>query len=96
MLEKYNGGALKDIYKIVTDDESWICAYEPEIKQQSDVCVFEPEPNPTKVVCGKIISKKMVICFFYKTGHVVTVALENRRTANSEWYTTICLPTFLG
>ena len=31
-------------------------------------------------------------CFFCKTGHVATVSLEHRRTVNSEWYTTICLP----
>ena len=49
-LEKY-------FYNIVTCAESWICAYEPETKQQSTVWVFEQEPNPTKVVCGKIISK---------------------------------------
>ena len=34
----------------------------------------------------------MVACFFYKTGHVVTVPLVHRRTVNSEWYTTIYLP----
>ena len=26
MLEKHDGGASKDVYKIVTGDESWICA----------------------------------------------------------------------
>ena len=36
MLEKYDGGASKHVYKIVTGDESWICAYEPETKQQSN------------------------------------------------------------
>ncbi|XP_078034039.1 histone-lysine N-methyltransferase SETMAR-like [Augochlora pura] len=34
----------------------------------------------------------MVACFFGKTGHVATVPLEQRRTVNSEWCTTICLP----
>ena len=77
--------------KTCTGDESWICAYEPETKQQSNVWIFEPEPNPTKVVCGKITSDQ-VACFFWKTGHLATVPLENRRTVNSEWYTTICLP----
>ena len=57
MLGTYDGGALKDVYKTVTGDESWICAYEPETKQQSTVWVFESEPNPTKAVFGKITSK---------------------------------------
>ena len=30
MLAKYDCGASKDVNKTVTDDESWICAYEPE------------------------------------------------------------------
>ena len=65
-------------------------------KKQSTVLVFEREPNPTKVVCGKISSKQMVACFFCKTGYVATVPLEHRRTINSEWYTTICLPKIIG
>ena len=34
----------------------------------------------------------MNACFFGKTGHVAIVPLEQCRTVNSEWYTTICLP----
>ena len=37
-------------------------------------------------------SKQMITCFFGKTGHVAIVPLEQRRTINSEWCTTICLP----
>ena len=63
ILAKYDGGASKDLYKIVTGDELWIYAYEPERKQQSIVWVFESEPNPTKVLCGKTLrSKWSVVC----------------------------------
>ena len=48
MLEKYDGGASKDVYKIVTGDEKCICEYESQTKQQSIGWVLEPEPNPTK------------------------------------------------
>lgn len=92
MLEKYDRSASKHVYDIVTGDESWIYAYEPESKQQSTVWVFQDEPNPTKVVRARSTSKQMIACFFGKTGHVATVPLEQRRTVNSEWYTTICLP----
>ena len=88
-VEKYDRGASKDVYKIVTGNESWIYAYEPETKKQSIVWVFEDEPDPTKVVHGRSTSKQMVACFFGKTGHVATVPLEQRRTVNSEWYITI-------
>ncbi|GFT35088.1 uncharacterized protein NPIL_581791 [Nephila pilipes] len=76
-------------------DESWIYAYEPETKQQSTVWVFQDEAKPTKVVRGRSTSKQMIACFFGINGHVATVALEQRRTVNSEWYTTICLPEIL-
>ena len=37
MLQKYDRGASKDVYKIVTGDESWIYAYELETEQQCTV-----------------------------------------------------------
>ena len=60
MLKKYNGGPSKDIYKIVTDDKSWIYVYESETKEQSTMWASEDKPNPTKVVYGKSTSKQMV------------------------------------
>ena len=78
MLEKYDGGASKDVYMIVTGDKSLIYAYESDTKQQSTMCT----------------SKQMVACFFRKTGHAATVSLEQRCTVNSEWYTTISLEKF--
>ena len=96
MLKKFHRGASKDVYKIVTGDESWIYAYEPETKQQSTVWVFQDEPNPTKVVRARSTSKQMVACFFGINGHAATVPLEERRTVNSEWYTTICLLEVFG
>lgn len=96
MMKKFNRGASKDVYKIVTGDESWIYAYEPETKQQSTVWVFQDELNPTKVVRGRSTAKQMVACFFGRMGHVATVPLEQRKTVNSEWYTTICLPEVFG
>ena len=84
MLQKYDRCASKHAYDIVTGDESWIYAYEPESKQQSTVRVFQDEPNPIKVA-----RVQMIACFFGKSGHVAIVLVEQR---NSERYTTICLP----
>ena len=94
MLKEYDGGVSKDGYKTVAGDESWIYAYEPKTKQQSTVWVFEDEPNPTKVVCGKSTSKEIVVYFFGKTRHVVTVPLEQCCTVNLEWYAIICFEKF--
>lgn len=96
MLKKFHKGTSKDVYKIVTGDESWIYAYDPETKQQSTVWVFQDEPSPTKVVRSRSTSKQMVACFFGISGHVATVPLVEKRTVNSEWYTTICLPKVFG
>ena len=93
MLQKYDHGASNHVYDIVTGYESWIYAYEPECKQQSTVRMFQDEPNPTKFARARSTSKQMIACFFEKkTGNVAIVPLEQRRTVNSEWYTTICLP----
>lgn len=91
ILDKFNQGASNLVYNIVTGDESWIYAYEPERKGQSTVWVFQCEECPTKVTRSRSVAKQMVSCFFTKTGHVATVALENQKTVNSAWYTTICL-----
>ncbi|GFU40787.1 putative mariner transposase [Nephila pilipes] len=96
MLEKYIQGTSKAVYNIYTGDESWIYAYELETKQQSTVWVFQDEAKPTKVVRGRSTSKQMIACFFGINGHVATVALEQRRMVNSEWYMTICLPEVIG
>ena len=70
ILQKHDRGASKHFYDILTGDESWICAYEPESKQQSTVWVFQDEPNPTKVARTRSTSKQMIACFFGKTEHV--------------------------
>ncbi|XP_040582119.1 uncharacterized protein [Lepeophtheirus salmonis] len=91
MYKKYVCIASKDVYKIVIGDESWIYAYDSEMKQQPTMWVFEDEPNPTKVGGGRSTWKEMVAWFFGATGHVETVPLEHRRTVNYEWYIRICL-----
>ena len=93
MLQKYDRSASKQVYDIVTGDDSCIYAYEPESnEQQSTVWVFQDEPNPTIVSRTQSTSKQMVACFFGKTRHVAIVPLEQRSTVNSKWYTNICLP----
>lgn len=59
---------------------------------QSTVWVFSNEPKSTKIVRERNKSKQIVACFFQKTEHVLTIPLQQRKMANSEWYTAICLP----
>ena len=82
------------VYNIVTGT-IWIYSYEPESKQQSIVWVFQSEPKPTKIVRSRSAAKQMIACFFSYTV-VATVALEDRRIVNTDWYITICLPEVIN
>ncbi|CAH1986792.1 unnamed protein product [Acanthoscelides obtectus] len=65
-VDRFNSGNSKNVYIIVSGDESWIYCYEPENKRQSAVWVFQGEEKPTKVIRSRSVSKKMVyttICF---------------------------------
>lgn len=95
-LNRFNGGSSNAVYSLVSGDESWIFAYEPETKSQSRVWVYDGELKPTKVIRSRSTAKKMVATFVSKSGHVGTIALEDRRTVNADWYTTICLPSIVG
>lgn len=95
-LQRFSRGESNHVYDIVSGDESWIYAYDPDSKQQSTVWVFQDEPKPTKVVRSRSTSKKMVATFVAKSGHVATIELEDRRTVTAEWYTTVCLPQVIA
>ena len=89
--KKSDHGASKHVYDILTGDELWIYAYEPESKQQSTVWVFQDEPNPTKIAPARSTSKQIIACFFGKTGLAI-IPLKQLITVNSERYATISLP----
>ncbi|CAH2002245.1 unnamed protein product, partial [Acanthoscelides obtectus] len=91
-LDRFNSGNSKNVYSIVSGDESWIYCYEPENKPQSAVWVFQGEEKPTKVIRSRSVSKKMVATFVSKAGHI---PLNEQRTVTADWYTTICLPKLI-
>ena len=54
--------------------------------------ILKNEEKPTKLRRSSSVGKKMVATFFCRSGHVVTVPLQDRRTVTAEWYSTVCLP----
>ncbi|CAH1979970.1 unnamed protein product [Acanthoscelides obtectus] len=58
-----DSGNTKNVYSIVSGDESWIYCYEPETKRQSAVWVFQGEEKPTQVIRSRSVSKNMVVTF---------------------------------
>jgi len=95
-LQRFHSGTSNAVFNIVSGDESWIYSYEPESKTQSTVWSFINEPKPTKVTRSRSVSKKMVASFVAKTGHVATICLEDRKSVNADWYTTVCLPEVIA
>ncbi|CAH1959025.1 unnamed protein product [Acanthoscelides obtectus] len=49
-LDRFNSGNSKNVYSIVSGDESWFYCYEPENKRQSAVWLFQGEEKPTKFI----------------------------------------------
>ncbi|CAH1976578.1 unnamed protein product [Acanthoscelides obtectus] len=91
-LDRFNSGNSKNVYSIVSVDESWTYSYEPENKRQSSVWVFQGEEKPKKVIRSRSVSKKKVATFVSKAGHIATIPLNEQITITADWYTTICLP----
>ncbi|CAH1989423.1 unnamed protein product [Acanthoscelides obtectus] len=75
-LDRFNSGNSKNVYSIVSGDESWIYC----------------EEKPTKVIRSRNFSKKMVATFVSKAGHIATISLNEQRTVTADGYTIICLP----
>ena len=50
--------------KIITGDETWCFAYEPETKRQSSECVGETSPRPKKLKFRRSRMDTMFITFF--------------------------------
>jgi len=94
MLQKFNRNRSNLVY-IITGDEAWIYSYDPESKEQS-TWIFQNESKPTKVIRSRSATKQMIAYFFGYTGQVASVALENRRTVNTDWYITICFPEIIN
>ncbi|CAH2010866.1 unnamed protein product [Acanthoscelides obtectus] len=75
-LDRLDSGNSKNVYIIVSGDESWIYC----------------EEKLTKVICSRSVSKKMVATFMSTAGHIATIPLNEQKTVTADWYTAICLP----
>jgi len=51
--------------KIITGDETWCFAYDPETKRQSSEWVGESSPRPKKLKFQRSRIKTMLIIFFF-------------------------------
>ncbi len=49
---------------VVTTDETWICCYDPELKNQSSAWLAKGEQRPVKVTRPRAVGKLLLISFF--------------------------------
>ena len=92
MLKKFDGGKSRQVYEIVTGDETFVYQYDPETKQQSSVWLFQGQAPPSKFKRARSTNKQMIAVFFAKSGHVATIPLVERKTVTADWYINTCLP----
>ena len=78
-----DGNVLK---KVITGDESWVYAYDPEIKQQSSQWKRPDEPRPKKARQSRSHVKSMLIIFFDCEGVVHYEFAPRGQTINKEYY----------
>jgi hypothetical protein len=50
--------------RVITDDETWVCQYDPETKRQSAQLKIANSPRPKKIRQSKSKVKTMLITFF--------------------------------
>jgi histone-lysine N-methyltransferase SETMAR len=80
--------AAKNVFnKIITGDETWCFAYDPETKQRSSEWVGETSPRPKKLKFQKSRIKIMLIIFFFDfQGVVQKEFVPEEKTLNAGFY----------
>jgi hypothetical protein len=76
----------KMFHKIITGDETWCFACDPETKRQSSEWVGEISPQPKKLKFQRSRIKTMLIIFFDSQGVVHKEFVPERKTVNAEFY----------
>ena len=73
--------------KIITGDETWCFAYDPETKRQSSEWVGETTPQPEKLKFQRSRIKAILITFFFDSQGVVHKEfVQEGKTVNAEFY----------
>eukprot|EP00112_Aurelia_sp_Birch-Aquarium-sp1_P003207 Seg13574.1 transcript_id=Seg13574.1/GoldUCD/mRNA.D3Y31 product="Histone-lysine N-methyltransferase SETMAR" pseudo=true protein_id=Seg13574.1/GoldUCD/D3Y31 len=96
MLERFDGGKSNGVWDIVSGDETWVCCFDPETKQQSQQWIPVGQRPHQKFVRSRTVAKQMIAVFVSRAGHVATIPLVTQRTVIAAWYVKDCLPRVLA
>jgi len=72
--------------KIITGDETWCFAYDPETKRQSSEWLGETSLRPQKRKFQRSRIKNVLIIFFDSQGIVHKKFVQQGKTVNAEFY----------
>ncbi len=72
--------------KIMTSDESWCFAYNPESKWQSATWVSPNLPKHKEISLQKLCFKMMLVAFFHSRGLIHEDFVSSDKTINAEYY----------
>lgn len=97
MFNNYNVGTLRDIDKIIADDESYIYAYKPEIHSNRLYGCFKMNETQQKLLAvEELWNNDTPFFFFGKISYVATAPLYECKTIHSEWCTTVSFQQIFG
>ena len=71
---------------IITGDETWCFAYDPETKRKSSEWVGETSPWPKKLKFQRCRIKTILIIFFHSQGVLHKEFVSEGKTVNAEFY----------
>ena len=72
--------------KIITEDETWCFAYDPETKRHCTEWVGETSPRPKKLKFRRSCMKTMLIILFDSQGIMHRELVPEGKTVNAEFY----------
>ncbi|GBP26648.1 Histone-lysine N-methyltransferase SETMAR [Eumeta japonica] len=79
--------------RIVTVDETWVCQYDPESKQESMQWTKKRERPPKKFMIQKSASKLMATIFWDSEGVLLIDYLPKETTMNGQYYANLLAQT---
>ena len=95
-LEKYDNKNEKNIYNIITGDETWLRFWDPKVGNNAKIWQINGLDNFEARIKSIRDEKIMASVFFTKSGNICISILEENKTANAMWYRDYCLKSMLN
>ena len=91
-LDTFHNDSSTALSGLVTGDETILKQYESHDKASSAVWCYENEVPVPQVSNSKWTKRVMVCTFFMRSGHLISIPVEQNKTVTANWYATVALP----